>query len=84
VASRAHTIELQADAYDLVSREAQRRGVSPDQIVEEIIRTDLAVLHGSDLDATLGRAAELRSTLPLMDGVAFARAARADLEARGA
>lgn len=84
MASRAHTIELQADAYDLVSREAQRRGVSPDQIVEEIIRTDLAVLHGSDLDATLRRAAELRSTLPPMDGVAFARAARADLEARGA
>jgi hypothetical protein len=84
MASRAHTIELQADAFDLVNREAQRRGVSPDQVVEEIIRTDLAVVHGGDLDAALRRATELRQTLPRLDGVALAREARADLEARSA
>jgi hypothetical protein len=82
MASRAHTIELQADAFDLVNREAQRRGVSPDQVVEEIVRRGLAVVHGGDLDAALRRAAELRSTLPSRDGVALAREARADLEAR--
>jgi predicted nucleic acid-binding protein len=37
MASRPHTIELAPDAFDLVSREAERRGVSPDQVVEEII-----------------------------------------------
>lgn len=84
MASRAHTIELQADAFDLVNREAQRRGVSPDQVVEDIIRTDLAVVHGGELDAALRRAADLRSTLPRLDGVALAHDARADLEARSA
>jgi hypothetical protein len=84
MASRVHTIELPPDAFDLVSREAQRRGVSPDQVVEEIIRSDLAVSHAGDLDAALRRAADLRSALPRLDGVALAREARADLEARRA
>ena len=84
MASRAHTIELPADAFDLVNREAQRRGVSPDRVVEDIIRTDLAVVHGGELDAALRRAADLRSTLPRLDGVALAHDARADLEARSA
>ena len=81
---RPHTIELASDAFDLVSREAQRRGMSPDQVVEEMIRIDLAAADGGDLDAALRRAADLRSTLPRLDGVALAREARADLEARGA
>ena len=84
MASRAHIIELAADAFDLVNREAQRRGVSPDRVVEDIIRTDLAVVHGGELDAALRRAADLRSTLPRLDGVALAHDARADLEARSA
>ncbi len=82
--SRPHTIELKPDAFELVSREAERRGVSTDQVVEEIIRTDLAVVPGGDLDAALRRAATLRSTLPRLDGVVLAREARADLQARGA
>jgi hypothetical protein len=84
MASRPHTIELKPDAFELVSREAERRGVSPDQVVEEIIRTDLAVVHGGDLDGALRRAATLRSTLPRVNGVVLAREARADLQARGA
>lgn len=83
MAVRSHTIELAPDAFDLVSREAQRRGVSPDQVVEEIIRTDLAVTKGDLLSALRG-AADLRATLPRLDGLALAREARADLEARGA
>ncbi len=84
MALRSHTIELAPDAFDLVSREAERRGVSPDQLVEQIIRTDLAVTDGGALDAALRRMADLRSTLPRLDGVVLAREARADLEARGA
>jgi hypothetical protein len=83
MAMRSHTIELAPDAFDLVSREARRRGVSPDQVVEEIIRTDLATTDGN-LVAALRRAADFRSTLPRLDGVALAREARADLEVRGA
>lgn len=83
MAARPHTIELQPDAFNLVTREAARRGVSPDQVVEEIIRTDLAARRG-DLDAALRRAADLRSTLPRLDGVALAREARDELEARNA
>jgi hypothetical protein len=52
--------------------------------VDEIIRADLAITDGGDLMATLRKAPDLRSTLPRLDGVALARAARADLEARGA
>jgi hypothetical protein len=84
MASRPHTIELHRDAFDLVSREAERRGVTPDQVVEEIIRSDLAVIHRGDLDPVLRRAADLRTTLPRFDGVVLAREARADLQARGA
>ncbi|MDQ3678362.1 MAG: hypothetical protein M3401_16450 [Actinomycetota bacterium] len=84
MALRPHTIELAPDAFDLVSREAQRRGVSPDQVVEEIVRTDLAADDGGDLAAALRRAADVRATLSRLDGVALAREARADLEARGA
>jgi hypothetical protein len=32
------TIKLQPDAYDLVVREAERRGVEPDALVDEIVR----------------------------------------------
>jgi hypothetical protein len=84
MAARPHTIELQPDAFDLVTREAARRGVSPDQVVEEIIRTDLAMTRRGDLDAALRRAADLRLTLPRLDGVALAREARDELEARSA
>ena len=84
MAPRPHTIELQPDAFDLVSREAERRGISADQVVEEIVRTDLTVTRRGDLDAALRRAADLRSTLPRVDGVALAREARDELEARSA
>lgn len=52
--TRPHTIELQPDACDLLAREARRRGLSPDQIVEEIVRTDLAA-SAADLDVVLRR-----------------------------
>jgi hypothetical protein len=84
MALRPHTIELAADVFDLVCGEAQRRGVSPDQVVTDIVRSDLAAIGGGDLEAALRRAADVRSTLPRLDGVALAREARADLEARGA
>lgn len=41
MATRPRTIELQPDAYDLVVREADRRGVEPDALVDELVRSNL-------------------------------------------
>ena len=83
MALRTHTIELAPDTFDLVSREARRCGVSFDKVVTDIVRTDLAAIGGDDLQAVLRRAADVRWTLPGLDGVALAHEARAELEARG-
>ena len=84
MATSAHTVKLQPDAYELVVREAERRGVEPDDLVDEIVRADLGRLNEGDLEETLRRATALRSKLPPIDGVALAREARAELEQRGA
>lgn len=84
MATSAHTVRLQPDAYELVMREAERRGLEPDELVDEIVRTDLRELKTADLEAALRRAAALRAELPPIDGVALAREARAELEERGA
>jgi hypothetical protein len=81
VATESRAIELQPCA--LVQREAQRRGVAPEQVVDEMMRADLAQPKPVDLDLLLRQAAELRAKLPPMDGVALARDSRADLEERG-
>lgn len=82
MAMTPHTIELGADAFDRVAREAQRRGVSPNEVVDEIIRADLPNDMGMDLDSTLRRAAGLRSMLQPIDGVEVSRQARDDLQSR--
>lgn len=76
MATGARTVRLQPDAYELVVREAERRGVEPGELVDEIVRKDLGKLAESDLEATLRRAAELRSTLPPIDGVALVQRGR--------
>jgi hypothetical protein len=77
------TIHLPESSYALLSAEAQRRGLDPDALADELLRTDLATSGGQDLDATLQSLAELRSRLPEIDGVVLARDARAQLEQRG-
>jgi hypothetical protein len=83
MATSQRTIELQPDAYDLVVREAERRGVEPDALVDELVRNDLG--HGNgDLNAALDALAEFRAGLPPIDAVALVREGRDELEARGA
>jgi hypothetical protein len=77
------TIQLPESSYALLSAEAQRRGLDPDVLADELLRTDLALGNGQDLDATLRSLAELRETLPEIDGIVVARDARAQLEQRG-
>jgi hypothetical protein len=75
---------LQPDAFDLAAREARRRGVSPDQLVEEIVRTDLGRGDGDDLGRAARSSHAAVGDVPPIDAVALARDSRADLEARGA
>jgi hypothetical protein len=71
---------LQPDAYDLVVREAERRGIEPDALVDELVRTDLGRRANGNLDATLDALAEFRSRLPLIDAAALLRQSHDELE----
>jgi hypothetical protein len=81
VATRA--IHLQQASYELLQREASRRGIKPDELADVLVRTDLAGEHG-DLLSALAGLAELRRRLPRIDGVALAHGARAELDRCGA
>ncbi len=70
-------------SYDLLQQEASRRGIEPDALADELLRTDLGASAG-DLQSALAGLAELRTRLPNIDGVALAREARTELERRGA
>ncbi len=68
-------------SYVLLSAEAQRRGLDPDALADELVRADLAAHGEQDLETTLKGLAEFRATLPEID--VLARDARAQLERRG-
>ncbi len=85
MATNAHVITLPEDAYEMLRREAARRGVEPDVLAEQLLRADLGPAEGwGDLEETLRTLADMRAQLPEIDGVDLARQVRADLEARGA
>jgi hypothetical protein len=83
MATRERTIRLPQTSYDLLQQEASRRGIEPDALADELLRTDLEASTG-DLQRALTGLAELRTRLPNIDGVTLAREARTDLEHRGA
>ncbi len=83
MATRPRPIHLQPDAYELLAREAARRGVEPDQLADELVRSDLTDVPQTDLGAALDALAEFRAELPPIDAVALVRAGRDELEARG-
>jgi hypothetical protein len=76
------TIHLPESSYALLSAEAQRRGVDPDALADELVRADLAAHGEQDLETTLKSLAEFRARLPEIDGIVLARDARAQLEQR--
>ncbi len=77
------TIHLPESSYALLTAEAQRRGLNPDALADELVRADLAARSEQDLEVTLESLAELRAKLPEIDGIVLARDARAQLERRG-
>jgi hypothetical protein len=81
VATRA--IHLPQASYDLLQHEASRRGVQPDALADELVRTNLAGERG-DMQGALAGLAELRRRLPHIDGVTLAHDARAKLDRRSA
>jgi DNA-binding response OmpR family regulator len=81
MATRA--INLPESSYALLTAEAQRRGLNPDALADELVRADLAARGEQDLEATFKNLAELRAKLPEIDGIVLARDARAQLERRG-
>jgi hypothetical protein len=83
MATRERIIRLPQASYDLLLQEANRRGVEPDALADELVRTDLEA-STSDLQSALVGLAELRAGLPDIDGVTIAREARTELEHRGA
>lgn len=82
MATRFRAIHLQPDAYELLAREAARRGVEPDQLADELVRNDLSADATDGLDAALDALAEFRAGLPPVDAVALVREGRDELEAR--
>jgi hypothetical protein len=84
MATRDRTVQLQQDAYDLLVREAERRGVAPEALADELVRADLGGPGRADTAAALDALAEFRAELPPTDAVTLVREARAELEARGA
>jgi hypothetical protein len=76
------TIHLPESSYALLSAEAQRRGLDPDALADELVRAEHAAHAERDLEATLRSLAELRATLPEIDGIVLARDARTQLERR--
>jgi hypothetical protein len=77
------TIHLPESSYALLTAEAQRRGLDPDALADELVRADLAAHGEQNLEATLKSLAEFRARLPEIDGIVLARDARAQLEQRG-
>jgi hypothetical protein len=77
------TIHLPESSYALLSAEAQRRGLDPDALADELVRADLAAGSEQNLETALKNLAEFRARLPEIDGIVLARDARAQLEQRG-
>ena len=81
MATRERTVRLPQASYDLLLQEANRRGVEPDALADELVRADLRASAG-DLKSALAGLAELRTRLPDINGVMLAREARTELEHR--
>jgi hypothetical protein len=82
MATRTHTVHLTPDAYDRLLHEADRRGVAPDELADELLTADLAPVQ-FDLEPTLTDLADIRSRVHgTLDAVSLVREGRDELEQR--
>lgn len=75
MATPARIVYLPEASYDLLLQEANRRGVAPDALADDLLHTRLKASTG-DLQSALAGLAELRTRLPDIDGVTLGREAR--------
>jgi hypothetical protein len=83
MAANPRSIRLPGASYELLLREAKRRGVDPDALADALLRADLGA-QTRDLESALTGLADLRTALRQVDGLVLAREAREDLERRSA
>ena len=82
MATRTRTVHVTPDAYDRLKREAERRGVAPDVLADELLTADLAPAE-FDLERALVDLAEIRGRVRgRVDAVALVREGRDELERR--
>jgi hypothetical protein len=82
MATRDRVIHVTPDAYDRLEREADRRGVAPDDLADELLGAELAPAH-SDLESVLADLAQIRSRVrEPFDAVGVVREGREELERR--
>lgn len=80
MATRPRAVRLQPRSYDLLQREATRRGTDPDALAEELVRAQLGGAGNGDPGDTLAGLPDLPGHRRLRP----AREARRDLEQRDA
>jgi hypothetical protein len=84
VAAADRNVQLRQDSYDLLVKEAARRGVAPEVLADELLRADLTSASRDEQEAALDALADFRAGLLPTDAVALVRESRAELEARSA
>lgn len=85
MATQPHTIRLDPATYELLQAEAKRRGISPHEVAQELMRKQLAA-GGDDagrMRSALVAAAAVRASAAPIDVLELARLSRTELERRG-
>ncbi len=86
MATRDHTVELDAATYDALEVEARRRHIPPEAVVGELVRERLGggePATAEQMEATLRGLQELRAEVQgPVDAVALVREGREELERR--
>jgi hypothetical protein len=77
------SVHLTPRIYELLTKEAERRGVDPEVLVDELLQIELGSTD-AEWDEALADLASLRAVLPNLDSVVEARASRDELEQRRA
>ncbi len=79
---RGRTVRLTSASCDLLQQAAHRRGIDPDTLVDELVRSDFAAGTRSDLEAVLAGLPEIDGVTLEREHVSSSRAAAPDRRCR--
>lgn len=83
MATKARTVHLSGETYDRLITEAERRGMPPDVLADELMKADLAP-SDDQFDLVLADLEQIRRRVRgTIDAVAIVREGRDELERRG-